>query len=103
MKESGRTSVPNGPHEGVFLAETYLWQQKISKNTFLKQAHESLLMVLNEAWEGSDPIVRSILLSPYELLVLASIVEKETALASERPRIAGVFLGASETPNASAD
>ena len=79
-------------HEGVFLAETYLWQQKISKDAFLKQAHESLLLVLNEAWEGSDPIVRSILLSPYELLILASIVEKETAIASERPRIAGVFL-----------
>ncbi|MBU29971.1 MAG: hypothetical protein CMD54_07660 [Gammaproteobacteria bacterium] len=79
-------------HEGVFLAETYLWQQKISRDSLLKQAHKSLLLVLNDAWEGSDPIVRSILLSPYELLILASIVEKETALASERPRIAGVFL-----------
>ncbi|MBU25472.1 MAG: hypothetical protein CMD99_05520 [Gammaproteobacteria bacterium] len=79
-------------HEGVFLAETYLWQQKMSKDALLKQAHESLLLVLSEAWEGSDPTVRSILSSPYELLILASIVEKETALTSERPRIAGVFL-----------
>ncbi|HBX26732.1 MAG TPA: endolytic transglycosylase MltG [Gammaproteobacteria bacterium] len=79
-------------HEGVFLAETYLWQQKISKDALLKQAHKSLLLVLNETWDDADPIVRSILSSPYELLILASIVEKETALASERPRIAGVFL-----------
>ncbi len=79
-------------HEGVFLAETYLWQQKMSKDALLKRAHESLLLALNEAWEGSDPMVRSILSSPYELLILASIVEKETALALERPRIAGVFL-----------
>ena len=64
----------------------------MSKDALLKQAHENLLLALNEAWEGSDPMVRSILNSPYELLILASIVEKETALASERPRIAGVFL-----------
>ena len=79
-------------HEGAFLAETYLWQQELSKDALLEKAHLSLLDALESAWTAADPIVHSILQSPYELLILASIVEKETALAVERPRIAGVFL-----------
>jgi UPF0755 protein len=79
-------------HEGAFLAETYLWQQELSKDALLEKAHLSLLDALKAAWTAADPIVHSILQSPYELLILASIVEKETALAVERPRIAGVFL-----------
>ncbi len=79
-------------HEGAFLAETYLWQQELSKDALLEKAHLSLLDALESAWTTADPIVHSILQSPYELLILASIVEKETALAIERPRIAGVFL-----------
>jgi UPF0755 protein len=79
-------------HEGAFLAETYLWQQELSKDAMLEKAHLSLLEALELAWISADPVVHSVLKSPYELLILASIVEKETALAVERPRIAGVFL-----------
>lgn len=79
-------------HEGAFLAETYLWHQELSKDALLEKAHLSLLDALESAWTEADPIVHSILQSPDELLILASIVEKETALAVERPRIAGVFL-----------
>ena len=79
-------------HEGAFLAETYFWQQDLSKNALLERAHQALLESLDLAWIHADPAVKTILKSPYELLILASIVEKETALAVERPRIAGVFL-----------
>jgi UPF0755 protein len=79
-------------NEGAFLAETYLWRQEMSKDALLKKAHSSLLSALESAWTSADPTVHSILQSPYQLLILASIVEKETALAVERPRIAGVFL-----------
>ena len=79
-------------HEGAFLAETYFWQQDLSKDLLLDRAHQALLETLDLAWIHADPRVKSILKSPYELLILASIVEKETALAVERPRIAGVFL-----------
>ena len=79
-------------HEGAFLAETYFWQQDLSKDALLDRAHQALLETLELAWIHADPTVKSLLKSPYELLILASIVEKETALAVERPRIAGVFL-----------
>ena len=79
-------------HEGAFLAETYFWQQDLSKEALLDRAHQALLETLELAWIHADPTVKSLLKSPYELLILASIVEKETALAVERPRIAGVFL-----------
>ena len=79
-------------HEGAFLAETYFWQQDLSMNALLDRAHQALLETLELAWIHADQTVKSILKSPYELLILASIVEKETALAFERPRIAGVFL-----------
>ena len=79
-------------HEGAFLAETYFWQQDLSKDALLDRAHQALLEMLDIAWIHANPTVKSILKSPYELLILASIVEKETALAVERPRIAGVFL-----------
>ena len=45
--------------------------------------------MLQTAWAQRDPSVP--LASPYELLTLASIIEKETGVASERPEIAGVF------------
>ena len=79
-------------HEGAFLAETYFWQHDLSKDALLDRAHQALLETLDIAWIHANPTVKSILKSPYELLILASIVEKETALAVERPRIAGVFL-----------
>ncbi len=79
-------------HEGAFLAETYFWQQNLSKDALLDRAHQALVETLELAWVHADPTVKSLLKSPYELLILASIVEKETALAVERPRIAGVFL-----------
>jgi UPF0755 protein len=56
----------------------------------LRQARERMRRELDSAWAGR---VEGLPLgTPYEALILASIVEKETALASERPRIAGVFV-----------
>lgn len=78
--------------EGAFLAETYLWKSERAPTEILSLAHRALQDALEAAWMARTEAVDAVLTSPYELLILASIVEKETALALERPRVAGVFI-----------
>ncbi|GAB3346053.1 endolytic transglycosylase MltG [Marilutibacter aestuarii] len=79
-----------GQHpEGRFLPETYHYTLGDSDLDVLARAHRAMARALEEAWASRDP--GSVLASPEEMLVLASIVEKETGIAEERPRIAGVF------------
>lgn len=76
--------------EGRFLADTYFFPRGTTDLSFLKRAYRSLEKVLAEKW-----VTRSSKLplkTPYEALILASIVEKETGKAEERPTIAGVFV-----------
>jgi UPF0755 protein len=75
--------------EGAFFPDTYHFTRGTPDRELLGRAHATLMTQLDEAWTSRDPEVP--LASAYELLILASIVEKETALASERPLIAGVF------------
>jgi UPF0755 protein len=78
-----------GHPEGWFLPETYQFVKGDSDLDILRRAHEAMNTALAEAWEGrTGPLP---LTSPYELLVLASIIEKESSLESERANIAGVF------------
>lgn len=76
--------------EGAFLPETYLFARGTTDRAMLSRAHAALILRLNEAWTKRRPNLP--LAAPYELLILASIVERETALTSERPLIAGVFI-----------
>ena len=76
--------------EGLFLPETYSFPANTSDRELLKQANELLVATLAEEWEQrADELP---LESPYDALILASIIEKETAKADERPEIAGVFV-----------
>jgi len=75
--------------EGWFLPETYQFTRGDSDLDILTRAHRSMREELDRAWASRN--ADSPLESPYELLILASIVEKETALDSEREQIAGVF------------
>ena len=75
--------------EGLFLPETYRFPRNTSDREILAQAYTQMKTVVDEEWlarSESAPVD-----TPYEALILASIVEKETARADERPRIAGVF------------
>lgn len=76
--------------EGRFLPETYLYTRNDSDLDVLKRAATAMEKALTEAWDGRDKDLP--LKTPYEMLILASIVEKETGIASERPQIAGLFL-----------
>lgn len=76
--------------EGWFYPDTYVYPRGFRVSRILKQAHERMNAVLAEAWESRD--LGLPLESPYEMLILASIVEKETGVASERAEIAGVFV-----------
>jgi UPF0755 protein len=75
--------------EGQFLPDTYSFPRGTTDVALLGWAHAALGKALAEAW--ATRAEDSVLATPYEALILASIVEKETALASERRLIAGVF------------
>jgi len=80
-----------GAHaEGQFLPETYYFVRGERVSDILSRAHDHLQEQLERAWRGRDSGLPFD--TPYEALVLASIVEKETALVTERPVIAGVFI-----------
>jgi len=76
--------------EGWFLPETYYFVRGETDADVLGRAHQAMLSALDSAWQGRD--VGLPLEEPYELLILASIVEKETALEEERDQIAGVLV-----------
>jgi UPF0755 protein len=76
--------------EGWFLPETYQFARGYSATELLQRAHLDMKSALQAAWEmrvADHPVQ-----TPYELLVLASIIERETAVDSERGEISGVFV-----------
>ena len=75
--------------EDLLLPETYTYRAYSSAESILRDAYESMQRTLADVWnERSDDCPVD---SPYELLVLASIIEKETGIAGERSLVASVF------------
>jgi UPF0755 protein len=85
-----RLGEPGALPEGRFLPETYSYVKGMSDFDVLRRAHDAMRKLLDELWSGHPADFP--LDSPYQLLTLASIVEKETAQPAERARIAAVFL-----------
>lgn len=76
--------------EGQFFPDTYLFGKGTSDVSVLARAHRAMQKQLQSAWLQRAPGLP--LSSAYDALILASIVEKETAQESERPIIAGVLI-----------
>ncbi len=79
-----------GEHpEGRFLPDTYHFPRMTTDVVFLQRAYAAMQALLSDEWPARSPDLA--FGTAYEALILASIVEKETALPSERKQIAGVF------------
>ena len=78
------------PAEGAILPDTYNYERGTTREQLLDRARLAMDRALEAAWEARQPGLP--LVSKTEALVLASIVEKETGKAGERPLIAAVFM-----------
>ncbi len=86
-------SLIKGPHlsaEGLFMADTYYYKAGSEASTLLKQANQNLLAYLTNIWQTRDPTLPY--QTPYELLIAASIIEKEASLPLERKIISGIIV-----------
>ncbi len=86
MKRLGH---PGEHAEGRFFPETYDFPRNTSDSAILARAYAAMKKHLDAAWGLRAHGI--VLKTPYQALIIASVVEKETAVPSERPRIAGVF------------
>lgn len=76
--------------EGLLLADTYQYRGGSNAKILLNQAHRNLINYLNTSWSNRSPKLP--FKNPYELLIAASIIEKESAIPEERKLIAGVLV-----------
>jgi UPF0755 protein len=83
-------SVREIPREGTLLPETYKFPRGTTRDQVIQRMQQTQKRVLAEIWERRNPDVP--IRSPEQLVVLASIVEKETGKADERSRVAAVFV-----------
>jgi len=76
--------------EGLFFPDTYLFPRDTTDLQLLQRAHEKMVAVLEQEWQDREADLPY--KTPYEALIMASIIERETSLPEEREQIAGVFV-----------
>jgi UPF0755 protein len=89
MKAPTLTGEVPVPEEGSVLPNSYSYQRGEPRSAVLKRMQAAMTKTLNELWSKRNPA--TVVKSPQEAIILASIVEKETGKASERRMIAGVY------------
>ncbi len=84
------TGTPTVPLEGTLLPETYKVHRGTSREALLNQMTDAQQKLVRQLWDKRDRDLP--LQTPMEMVTLASIVEKETGIAPERPKVAAVFI-----------
>lgn len=77
------------PANGTLLPETYHFTRGDDRNALLVRMQTAMQAALDDAWGRRSP--KLAITTPVQAMILASVVEKETGIAEERPRVAGVF------------
>lgn len=90
LAEVGRQLKIDGSPEGWIYPDTYVYHKGDKVSAILRQGYERMQKHLEEAWQNRAANLPYE--TPYDALIMASIIEKETGVASERTRIAGVFV-----------
>lgn len=85
-----RLGLGDGHAEGQFLPDSYHLGQQTAASTILREAHDRMRQALAYAWRGRAAGLPYA--TPHEALIVASIVERETTRAEDRPRVAAVFV-----------
>lgn len=80
------------PPEGSLLAIRYDFMPGDARQSLIDKMQAEMKAKVQAIWEGRDRSIDDVIRSPEEMVTLASIVEKETGLASERPHVASVFI-----------
>ena len=78
------------PREGTLLPDTWKFERGMTRQELINRMQRAQREVLNQVWSRRSPDLP--IKTPQELVILASIVEKETGRADERTRVAGVFI-----------
>lgn len=81
---------PNQHLEGWFAPNTYHFNKGVSDKAILQKLYDDQKRILDEAWQSRDQNLPY--QTPYEALIMASIIEKETGIADERPLVSSVFV-----------
>jgi UPF0755 protein len=89
LKAIGAQQTPSGNAEGLFFPDTYLFDKDTSDLEIYRRAYRLMQLRIDEAWQTRAAGLPY--RTPYEALTMASIIEKETGKASDRPMVAGVF------------
>jgi UPF0755 protein len=89
LKAIGAAEIDKISAEGLFFPDTYLFDKGTSDLAVYKRAYKVMQLRLNEAWATRAPNLPY--KTPYDALIMASIVEKETGRAQDRPLVAAVF------------
>jgi UPF0755 protein len=78
--------------EGVLFPATYQFYYKQQRMELLKTMNQQFERVIDDIWQNAPAASKRLFNNKYESVILASIIEKETAIAEERPKVASVFI-----------